>query len=180
MQKQYSARPLQEISSIQEVLGITKSIEYPVAIFNSIQSKWDLLTTAGRQLQDRWHLVRLTRRNKVSHFISHYFWSLNSRDSNTDVEFGHNNTDHIVYVRWLMQQPPVHMPIDHVMTWLQEQLIMYHVPYHSVLDYDDLPHYQGTIAWTPNRYQGIGLEHLFSNHAEISDVLTNFTSTVYP
>lgn len=164
---------------------IKQSDRYPVAICNSIGSKQFLLfTDAGRRLLEQWHVIRLTRRDKVAHFISHYFWFLNPGPVSNSEEayrahFGHNNTDHEVYANFV-KQSPVHMPVQTVLTWLQEQMIINYLPYHSFTDYEYLHEYSANIAWTPNRYQDIGLADLFSNHEEISELLRNYPSAVYP
>ncbi len=179
---QQQAYGLSEITTIDQVADIQKSDRYPVAIFNSIGSKLGLISAQGQRIIQQWHIIRLTRHNKISHFISHYFWSMNKKppdDAPFVVEFGHNNTGHDVYARFV-QRAPVYMPIQNVLTWLQEQMIINYLPYHAAVDYDQLHGYSENVKWTPNQYQDIGLEHLFTNHEEIRDLLSNFTSIVYP
>jgi hypothetical protein len=148
--------------------------QYMVAIMNSVEPKFNLV--AHPEILDDWHVVKLTRRNKVQHFISYWFWEQNTMQQRFDDtgKFKHHGTDNIAYTSAITQKQ--HYDISAVKNWLQEQLVLEFLPYNYTIDYDDL-HIVGldtTIRWQPNQYGNIALTDLFTNGDEIQDLLENF------
>lgn len=146
---------------------------YNVAILNNVVPKFYL--TSANELLKKWHVVGLSRRNKVSHYISACLWQMNQEalKKNQPAIFNHHGTQYNTYKQRLTK--PVYQPIDNVIIWLQEQLINGYVPCDLWLDYEDLPYLPTRdIQWQPNQYNDIALSDLFINHFEIQDLLENF------
>jgi hypothetical protein len=144
-----------------------------VAIMNSVEPKFDLV--AHPELLDEWHVIKLTRKNKVHHFLSYWFWEKNTMQQRFDDtgEFKHHGTGNGVYRAALQQKQ--HCALSAVKNWLQEQLVLEFLPADYTLDYDDLGTAgAGLIAWNPNHYGDITLADLFTNSAEVQDLLENF------
>ena len=146
---------------------------YMVAIMNSVEPKFDLI--AHPELLQDWHVVKLTRKDKVQHFISYWFWEQNTMQQRFDDtgKFKHHGTDSQAYKSFINE--PQHYSISAVKNWLQEQLILEFLPYDYSIDYNDL-HTIGNspIKWQPNQYGNLTLCDLFTNGKEIQDLLENF------
>lgn len=145
---------------------------YRVCILNNTVPKFFLRNR--QDLLSEWHVIHLTRTNKVNHFISYWFWEQNTAQErfNNQGRFKHNNTDHSSY-RAAVSKPPEYYSPSAVVAWLQEQLINYHIPCNTTLDYNELPEYQtDNLNWTPNRYESIELQDIVANHKEIETLLT--------
>jgi hypothetical protein len=161
-------------NTINDLEQLTQSSGYKICILNNTAPKFYL---AGRRdLLDQWHIINLTRNNKVQHFISYWFWEQNTlqeRISNSG-KFSHHNTKHDVYKNSMLGNK-VCYDIEAIIAWLQEQLINFHIAYNETVDYDELPKYQtDNISWTPNQYHSIGLADIFENHQEIHNLLSSF------
>jgi hypothetical protein len=157
--------------TIEQLLKIDKN--YLVAIMNSVEPKFNLV--AHTEVLNEWHVIKLTRRNKVQHFISYWFWEQNTMQQrfNDTGKFKHHGTNNSVYALGLIQLQ--YYPISAVKSWLQEQLVLEFLPYNYTVDYDDLPAVgQELIEWQPNEYGNITLNDLFTNGTEIQDLLENF------
>lgn len=164
-----SIRQLKELS--------IKSSRYKVCILNCVSPKFKLYSELSL-LQD-WHVIRLTHENKIKHFISHWFWKLNqeSERMNDSGKYKHHGTPADVYSNSLKE--PVILDIESVIVWLQEQLIIHHLPIDTSLDYSNLKNLStSNIRWNPNLYDNISLQDLFINHQEIYDLLSNFKISI--
>jgi hypothetical protein len=169
---------LQEINTIDEIIAVEKTNKYQIAILNQGSTKVHLV--GKKEILKEWHVIRLTRRDKISHFISHWFWlqlTAEEREKNSG-SFQHHNTPSERY-HAAISKGPVTYDIGSVIVWLEQQLINNFLPYDVCLDYQDLPGYSNIIKWTPNRYGNISLKDLFTNHKEIEDLLINFKSDTY-
>jgi len=162
-------------NSIQQLIDLTNSnAPYKLCILNNSAPKF-YLTTAEKLLSN-WHVIDLTRHNKVNHFISHWFWFQNTleQQQNDTGKFRHHNTDHSVYCQYLNEIKKT-VSLDFVIVWLQEQLINRFVKSDVSIDYTELIEYQSdTIRWLPNSYENIQLSDIIINHKEITDLLLNF------
>jgi hypothetical protein len=164
-------------NSIQQLNELTNSKSYKICILNNSSPKFYL--TSATDLLSKWHVINLTRKNKIQHFISHWFWFQNDpeqRQVDSGI-FSHHNTDNSVY-RQQSHKIKKAIPVDFVIQWLQEQLINNYVTSDVVIDYDELINYQSDhIRWTPNRYEDIGLDNIIINYEEIKNLLSNFNIT---
>jgi hypothetical protein len=164
---------------IQQLVEITETDSpYKLCILNNAEPKFYL--TSADELLSKWHVVNLTRQDKLSHYISHWFWFQNTQHQrNFDSgKFRHHNTDHATYQSNL-DKDNQSVPKNHVIQWLQEQLINYFIKYDLLIDYNDLINYEtDNIHWQPNRYENIQLQDMIQNHEEITDLLLNFDLTL--
>lgn len=147
------------------------SHKYKIAILNNFTPKFYL---TNNHLLSKWHVVHLTRADVVGHFISDWFWRINNGERRYPVpEIKHHNTQQLSYRNNLTA--PVEYDINLVIFWLQEQLINYHVPCDTRIDYSELAALEThRTKWLPNLYGDITLEDLVTNHAEIAALLKNF------
>lgn len=162
-------------NTIAELEKLTVLSGYKVCILNNTVPKFFL---AGRRdLLEKWHVINLTRNDKIHHFISHWFWQQNTvqerfQDSG---QFRHHGTDHRSYKNFVSQGRNT-CNTESIIVWLQEQLINHHLPGDVTVDYSELPNYAtDNIQWQPNKYDTIALEDLFDNHKEIQQLLGKFT-----
>ena len=165
-------------NSIQQLINLTSNdMPYKICILNNTSPKFYLIS--ADELLSKWHVIHLTRKNKLNHFMSHWFWFQNTLDqqqSNTG-NFLHHATKNSVYQQHLNEVKKT-VPVDFVMQWLMEQLINYHIKADAVIDYDELIAYQSEdILWAPNQYENIQLEDIIINHEEIKNLLLNFNIT---
>ena len=152
----------------------TSAAPYKLSILNNCAPKFYL--TGSNELLTHWHIINLTRNNKVEHFISHWFWYQNSIEDQLigGVKFKHHGTSNDVYKESLGTVKK-EIPLDFVTTWLQEQLINRYIKSDIILDYSDLSKLQSNnIKWTPNRYDDIRLNDIADNYKEIENLLLNF------
>ena len=158
---------------------ITESSDpaYKICILNNTVPK--LYLRNKQNLLANWHTVRLTRKNKLSHFISNWFWHLNTPEQQMQNSgtFLHNSTMHERYSNQLRQHGKVKIDISFVEVWLMEQLILELIPTDEEIDYDDLSSMTPlNFRWTPNQYFDIKLADIFVNHAEIEDLILSFST----
>jgi hypothetical protein len=155
---------------------LTKIPGYKICILNNTVPKFFL--KGRKDLLKKWHVINLTRNDKVHHFISNWFWMQNSeqerlRDTG---QFKHHDTDHSSYKN-LLTDGRITYDIHLIATWLQEQLINLYLPSDVTIDYSELPDLAtNNIKWQPNRYDTITLNDLFDNHKEIENLLANFST----
>lgn len=163
-----------EINFLNELESVThESSPYKVAILHSIHPKFYLLKKDN--LLKNWHVVHLTRNDKVSHFISHYFWYLSNNQGQT--QFMHHGTEYSTYLEFAKNKP-INYNIENVKKWLIEHTLSYFMHNDYIVDYQDLKILEShNIRWEPNNYDNIQLQDLFINHAEIKDLLENFVLT---
>jgi len=161
-------------NTIVELEALTKIPKYKICILNNTVPKFFLV--GRKDLLKKWHVINLTRHNKIHHFISHWFWQQNTMQERLEDsgQFRHHGTDYQSYKNALAYGQRIHST-DAIVVWLQEQLINYHLPNDVTVDYSELPIYAtNNIQWQPNKYETITLKDLFSNHKEIEDLLTRF------
>jgi hypothetical protein len=162
-------------NTIAELEKLTVLAGYKVCILNNAVPKFFLV--GRKDLLEKWHVINLTRHDKVHHFISHWFWMQNTQQERLQDagQFRHHGTDHATYKNLLANNRSTY-DTDSIIVWLQEQLINYHLPGDVTVDYSELPNYAtDNIQWQPNKYDTITLSDLFDNHKEIQDLLGNFT-----
>ena len=161
--------------TIQQLVAITDQDDtnYHVCILNNTVAKFYL--RKANRLLSKWHTIRLTRNNKIGHFISYWFWELNTLEQrcNNTGRFLHNSTPANRYKKYL-QEGPVEVDINVVAAWLQEQLILELINTDVEIDYDDLAKFSNVnIEWSPNHYGDINLSDMFVNHAQVEDLLSS-------
>ena len=160
-------------NTINQLQQLTTIPDYKICILNNVEPKFYLI--AQHKLLSKWHVVHLTRNQKIHHFISYWFWlqnTLSEQKDNTG-KFLHHNTSTEQYKQYIKQKH--YFSIGKVIVWLQEQLISHHIPANIKIDYADLVTI-GTknIVWKPNKYDDITLADIFENHIEIQHFLENF------
>jgi hypothetical protein len=162
-------------NTLAELERLTDISKYKICILNNTVPKFFL--ASRRDLLQKWHVINLTRNDKVHHFISHWFWMQNTiqeRFQDTG-QFRHHNTDHDSYKNMLVKDRSTY-DIQAIVVWLQEQLINYYLDNNATVDYSELPSYAtDNIKWQPNKYGTIDLIDIFDNHKEIEDLLGHFT-----
>lgn len=168
-------------NGIQQLEELTKlsDVNYNICILNNTVPK--LYLRNKRNLLLNWHTIRLTRKNKVSHFISHWFWQLNTleQQKQNSGAFLHNSTTYEKYTNQLQQHGKATIDISFVESWLMEQLILELIPVDEEIDYDDLCDLTPLdFSWTPNQYNTIALSDIFVNHNELEDLLLSFSTQV--
>jgi hypothetical protein len=148
---------------------------YQIAILNATDPKFDLV--AHPWMIADWHVIKLTRTNKVNHFISWYFWMKNFEQNET-FKFKHNSASSSDYLNYMSSQTEkIYYDINKIKSWISEQLITYFVKCDEVIDYDELKYLTSencVTKWSPNDYANITLYDIFSNAEEIEKLLANF------
>ena len=165
---------LGEINELSVLTSCNIKTNYYVGILHSIHPKFYLLNDT--KLLNKWHVVHLTRRDKVSHFISNYFWKIINHKLNTNgSNFDHHATTYTNYRNYIDNQPKVVYDIEHAKVWLLEHTLSYFIKSNYQIDYSELTSLEShEIKWNPNKYGNITLEDLFINHDELNNLLTNF------
>lgn len=163
-----------QISPIQEVDDlhwVSNSKPYTIAILNSSTPKIPLVKDQD-QLND-WHIVRLTRNNKIEHWISHYVWQYHN---STEQRFNNTNLPHHGGTQEKYKNiPQVKFDTGLLEPWLLEQFLINLFSANITLDYTDLPLINDTsFKWSPNDY-GLDLSQLFSNSNEIHSILKDYS-----
>ena len=177
----FSTTMLEEIcndNSPQQLIDLTdNNMPYKLCILNNSDPKFWL--TSASELLSKWHVINLTRKNKLNHFISHWFWFQNTLDqqlSDTG-NFLHHGTKNSMY-RQHLDEVKKTVSLDFVIQWLQEQLNNGYIKSDVVMDYDELINYQtDNIKWMPNHYDNICLKDIIINYKEIQNLLSNFNIT---
>lgn len=161
-------------NSLTELEQMTEISQYKICILNNSVAKSLLLDR--RDLLQKWHVINLTRRNKIQHFISYWFWLQTTPGErlNDNGQYRHHGTPHINYKNALTH--PEYLDIDIVMGWVDYHKLNCHVPCNATVDYDELPAYAtDLVQWEPNQYH-LTLSDIFVNHKDVEDVLLNFTT----
>lgn len=147
-----------------------QSAAYKVCILNNFSSKFYITS----DLLKNWHVIHLTRNDKVGHFISDWVWKQNTQQERITGtgKFKHHGTSSDTFEK--LKTNKITVNIDSVITWLSEELINYKLPHNYVIDYSDLKNYQSDyIKWNPNQYN-FQLADIFENFEEIETLLKNF------
>ena len=160
-------------NTLTELKRLTDSRAYNICILNNTIPKF--LLASRPDLLQKWHVIHLSRNNKVQHFISHWFWMRNTHNERLQDsgQFKHHGTKYSSYKNSIIERTIY--DINLIVVWLQEQLINYVIPSDATLDYHDLPKYAtDNIQWQPNQYESLQLQDLFENYKEIENLLSNF------
>lgn len=160
---------------IDQLISLTNEPGYKVCILNNTISKFFLASDS--ELQKQWHIINLTRKDTLAHFMSYWFWRQNPMDNrfNDTCVFKHHATPPDVYADAVKASPKVHYSIQNIIPWLQGQLINTYITADVTLDYAQLPLLaNNNVTWQANCYDAIKLSDIFLNHEEIEQFLTNF------
>ena len=142
--------------------------DYTIGIINSSFAKF-FLTGKNKDLE-KWHVVHLTRHDKISHFISEYVWRFNP----TEVNHHGCTADHFENLK----NNKVYYELYKVVNWLKEDLINYLFPCAVCIDYEDLQLIKTIhVTWQPNHYN-LQLFDLFTNSTEIENLLKTYIQAV--
>lgn len=147
---------------------------YWIGILNQTNAKYYIRN--DKKLFDKCHVIRLTRKDKIKHWISHWFFQLNTgkeRFTNTG-KFRHNSTLNSVYIEHLANGK-VFVPLEVVEVWLEQQTIINLLPANVEIDYSELSSIDvKNFSWSPNRYDNISLSDIFENHKDVENLLLGF------
>lgn len=165
----------QEVETYEQLEELTSRdiSKYKLAIVNSIHPKFFLLN--NQELLSKWHVIRLTRKNKIDHFISSYFWKKKRVDMK--LPFKHHCTKEQAYLDFINKTGKETYDEELVKIWITEQLLTYVTPCDVQIDYDELPLIDPNdyyLTWQPNKYGNLGLSDIFNNYQEIEKLLNNF------
>lgn len=164
---------LHEIEQVSTLTENQHTPGYKVGILHSIHPKFYLLDS---NVLNHWHVVLLTRQDKINHFISTYFWKLNTQ--NKLRKFKHHNTENKFYKDYINSHQKIEYDIEHVKCWLLEQLLSYQFKYDFQIEYNNLKYLKSpNVSWKNNDYNEISLESLFTNYKEIEELLKGFSIT---
>jgi hypothetical protein len=165
-------------TTITELEELTKDQkQYKICILNNCDPKFYLVNNTD--ILSKWHVINLTRNNKLEHFISHWFWFQNTNNERFEDsgKFKHHNTNNKVYKNSANTIKKI-VPVGVVIQWLQEQLVNQYIKSDFVIDYSELFKLAtDNINWQPNQYNDIQLEDVVTNASEIKQLLLNFNLT---
>lgn len=155
---------------VTDLLFTDTERSYGVVIVNALYPKVSLVKDQG--LLENWLVVKLTRNDKVQHWISYYIWKyLNTeqqRRNNSNLPH-HGGTKNLY-----ANLPQTHCDMDQLKFWLLEQYLLNLFHSDISIDYADLPLLQGAeVQWEPNDYS-ITLQDLFTNYKEVEEYLTTY------
>lgn len=145
---------------------------YKVCILNNFSSKFYVTDS----ILKKWHVIHLTRQNKINHFISEWVWKQNTTEERflDTGKFKHHGTTANVFES--LKNNKITYNIEYVIVWLSEELINYKLPHDITIDYSELKNYNSSnIKWTPNQYN-FELSDIFENYKEIEYLLKNFST----
>lgn len=164
--------------TITELIELSKSKQpYKICILNTCDPKFYLV--GNNDILSKWHVINLTRNNKLEHFISHWFWSQNTDDERfkNSGKFKHHDTDNSVYKNSAADIKKI-VPMSFVVRWLQEQLVNRYIKSDVEIDYSELCNLStDNIKWRPNQYNDIQLKDIVTNANEVEQLLLNFDLT---
>jgi hypothetical protein len=162
---------LREISDYSQLSAGLQKGQYFTAIINDLHFKFWLLSQL--EVLENFHVVILTRKDKVMHWISTYLFR---QGQNKKIKSPiHNATKNQIYTNFINENDPIELDLCEIANWMLEiGLLDNGLPCNYKIDYSQLIDlYPGQQAWTPNDYQGIGLDTLFINHEKIEYLLKN-------
>lgn len=154
---------------------------YQVAIVNSVNAKTELLADPG--LLAPWHVIRLTRRDKVgwmrswAWFFLHPGSEVSSRHADRLL---HHGTSQQSYIENLHRLGPVELTPD-VIKDIASNLCLHAlsllIPADEDIDYDDLPGLQSEHTWWKgNDYPDLPMHTLFPGYDRIEPLLAAWTA----
>lgn len=149
---------------------------YQVAIVNSVNAKTELLADPG--LLEPWHVIRLTRRDKVGWMRS---WAWFFLHPGSEVSSGHadrllhHGTSAQSYIENLHRLGPVELTPD-VIKDIASNLCLHAlsplIPADEEIDYGDLPGLQSEHTWWKgNDYPDLSMQTLFPGYDRIRPLL---------
>lgn len=157
---------------------------YQIAIINSATAKVELTSDPGAL--EHWHVIRLTRRDKISWFRSWALFFLHGR-SEVNVEAGpgttddrllHHGTSEESYRQNLTSHGPVVIDsraVDQVCGSLCLHVLAKLIAVDEEIDYEDLPGLQSEHTWWKgNQYPDMTMEEMFVNWQEMRSVLEHW------
>lgn len=161
--------------------GLAQRPEYQVAIINSVVAKNELI--AHPDLTVNWHLIRLTRRDKIGWFRSWALFFLHEQSEHNQGPSGplqHHGTSQETYLQSLASLGPIKIDgegIKHIGGNLSLHVLCKMVPVDEEIDYDDLAALETQYTrWKANRYPEVALDRLFANWSELEPLLISWSS----
>lgn len=155
---------------------------YQVAIVNSVNAKTALL--ANPDLLAPWHVIRLTRRDKVGWMRSWALFFLHPGSevySTHDDRLLHHGTSARAYIENLHQSGPIELDpevIKDIASNLCLHALSLLVPADEEIDYDDLPGLQSDHTWWKgNDYPDLPMHTLFTGYDRIRPLLQAWTTS---
>lgn len=149
---------------------------YQVAIVNSVNAKTELL--ADPTLIESWHVIRLTRRDKVGWMRSWALFFLHAASevhSVHDSRLLHHGTSTQTYVENLRRLGPVELDpavIKDIASNLCLHTLSQLIAVDEEIDYDDLPDLQSEHTWWKgNDYPDLPMHELFPGYDRIQALL---------
>lgn len=156
---------------------------YQVAIVNSVNAKTALL--ADPDLMAAWHVIRLTRRDKVGWMRSWALFFLHPASevaSTHEHPLLHHGTPARSYIENLHQLGPVELNpavIKDIVSNLCLHALSLLIPADEEIDYDDLPGIQSEHTWWKgNDYPDLPMQSLFTGYDRIEPLLRAWTPSV--
>ena len=155
---------------------------YQVAIVNSINAKTALV--ADPALLEAWHVIRLTRRDKVGWMRSWVWFFLHGASEGNHA--GHNRLLHHgtaaqAYIESLRDAGPVELTplvIKDIVSNLCLHALSLMIPVDEEIDYDELPDLQSEHTWWKgNDYPDLPMQSLFPGYDRIEPLLRTWTAS---
>lgn len=171
--------------SVRDTLAaMAQRDSYQIAIINSATAKVELISDPAAL--DQWHVIRLTRRDKISWFRSWALFFLHQKSevhtsaaaSGPDDRMLHHGTPETSYRQALEQHGPVIIDsraVDEACGSLSLHVLAQLMAVDEEIDYEDLPALQSEHTWWKgNQYPDIAMHDMFVNWQEIRAVLENW------
>lgn len=171
--------------SVRDTLAaIAQRGSYQIAIINSATAKVELISDPAAL--DQWHVIRLTRRDKISWFRSWALFFLHRRSeihvdppsSGDDDRMLHHGTPEHSYRQGFAQHGPViidSQAVDEVCGSLCLHVLGKLIAVDEEIDYEDLPGLQSEHTWWKgNRYPDMAMHEMFVNWQEMRVVLEDW------
>lgn len=163
---------------------------YQIAVVNSVIAKAELI--AHPAALDHWHVIRLTRRDKVGWFRSWALFFMHENSEHNQLQsvdltsgyFLHHGTASETYLSMLERSGPIvlgEQDIKQIGGNVSLHVLSKLVAVDQEIDYDDLPALQSADAhWKGNRYPDIDLAKFFENWGEIQAMLAGWADVDVP
>ena len=154
--------------------------EYQVAIVNSVVAKTELI--ARPDLMTDWHVIRLTRRDKIGWFRSWALFFLHEHSEHQDMSgcLQHHGTAQETYLRSLDRHGPMQfdgLKVKSIGGNISLHVLAKLVAVDEEIDYDDLPALASQHThWKGNQYPQVDLNRFFTNWPEIEPLLANWSA----
>lgn len=171
--------------SVRTVLEqLASQDSYQIAIINSATAKVELISDPAAL--ERWHVIRLTRQDKVSWFRSWALFFLHGRSevnaaapaTGQDDRLLHHGTPEASYREGLARHGPVMIDsraVDEACGSLCLHVLAKLIAVDEEIDYEDLPGLQSEHTWWKgNEYPDITMQDMFVNWQEMRPVLEHW------